>query len=327
MNLLLTGCAGFIGLNFLSYAASYGLQNMYDKIVSIDKEGYATTYNITAYDYVLSDLKAIRIKLDINDFFDINQYVNNSKKWDILDFASESHVDNSIKDPFYAFSQNSNLTKRIVEIIGLKNINKYVHISTDEVYGDLDCSYKNDKSKWFTTDSKFNPSNPYSASKVAQDAFLMSLNHTFGLNVVIVRMANQFGYHQHPEKMLPASILRAISGNCIKIYGTGDNIRQWTPVNQTVKHIYNILMNENNTTIHLASTELILTNNEIVDIIINRLSTTWKINATKEYIQDRKGHDRMYALIPNEKYSYNNSLSNIYDTIGFYNYKKDTFLK
>jgi len=272
MNLLLTGCAGFIGFNFLKYNA-----------------------------------------------------IDTTTKWDILDFASESHVDNSIKDPYYSFSENSNITKKIVEIIGIKNINKYVHISTDEVYGDLDCSYKNDKSKWFNINSRFNPSNPYSASKVAQDVFLMSLKHTFNLNLVIIRMANQFGEYQHPEKMLPASILRAINGDNIKIYGKGDNIRQWTPVRQTVNHIYDILLNENNTIIHLSATDMLLTNNEVVNLLVNNLNNIHNIKCNIEYIEDRKGHDRMYALIPTEKYNYVHSIHDFYNVISYYVYNNKLF--
>jgi dTDP-glucose 4,6-dehydratase len=315
MNLLLTGCAGFIGINFLQYALYNNLKDNYDKVVVLDKEGYAAQYNLKLYSDLIVDFKLDRITKDINDIIDIKIF--DSVKWDILNFASESHVDNSIKDPFYAFSQNSNITKRLVEIIGLNNINKFVHISTDEVYGDLDCAYKDDKSKWFTIESKFNPSNPYSASKVAQDAFLMSLRHTFGLNVVIVRMANQFGMFQHPEKMLPASLHRAYNCETIKIYGNGKNIRQWTPVSQTVKHIFNILKTENDTTIHLAATDMLLDNNQIVDILIKELKT-YNINAEKEYIIDRKGHDRMYALMPTEKYEYTNSMYDLEQTVKFY---------
>lgn len=315
MNLLITGAAGFIGINFLYYALTHNIKENYDKVFVLDKEGYVATYNLNFYNTLIKDFKLQRITKNINDPLDIKIY--NSVKWDIVNFASESHVDNSIKDPFYAFSQNSNITKRLVETIGIDNINKFVHISTDEVYGDIDCKYKNDKSKWFTVDSKFNPSNPYSASKVAQDAFLMSLRHTFGLNVVIVRMANQFGIYQHTEKMLPASLNRAKNNNPIIIYGSGKNIRQWTPVSQTVKHIFNILKKENNTTIHLAATDMLLDNNEIVDILIKELKL-YEINAKKEYAEDRKGHDRMYALIPTEKYKYTNSIYELFQTVKYY---------
>ena len=133
-------------------------------------------------------------------------------------------------------------------------------------------------------------------------------------------MANQFGPHQHYEKMLPATIQRVVSGEAIKIYGDGNNIRQWTPVTQTVKHIHDILLNTevNNTTIHLGATHSLLTNNQVVDTWRRILKDKHQIDSKIEYIADRRGHDKMYAIQPTLLYSYTNLEKEFEDTISHY---------
>jgi dTDP-glucose 4,6-dehydratase len=224
--------------------------------------------------------------------------------FDILDFASESHVDNSIKNPAALYKENSKIPSDILAAFGnIKSINRYYHISTDEVYGDLPLELKGITSTYFTTSTQFKPSNPYSASKVAQDAYLHAMCRTFKLPVTIIRMANQFGEWQHPEKMIPASIIRAMNNEPLRIYGNGANCRQWTPVGQTVDIIGRILMrdsyivpNEQSFEIfHLADMENLMDNN----------SLTWELKKSLKhhgrdplivYIEDRLGHDLMYAL-------------------------------
>jgi len=321
--LIITGGAGFIGFNFVKHFLPL---RGYENVIFIDKMGYATKNNKSEY-YRLTATseKFINIEMNINNLyaFPIPNKVKNSE-FDIVNFASESHVDNSISSPYSIYNDNACIVSNLISWAGKENISKFVHISTDEVYGDLDYNLKDDYSKWFKPDSPFLPNNPYAASKAAQDCYLRSMNHTFGLNVVTVRMANQFGPHQHHEKMLPATIKRAVGGLPIKIYGEGKNIRQWTPVSQTVKHIYNILMDDkvNNTTIHLGASQSLLTNNEVVDMWRGILKDNHNIDTTVEYIEDRKGHDKMYAIQPSVEYVYGNIKDEFVSSIDYYvNYK------
>lgn len=319
--LILTGSAGFIGLNTLLKLVS---NNKYDFIYSIDKMGYATKYNSDVY------FKTCRLNKNIKHLAcDINQLDNIAKlpelahaNLDILNFASDSHVDNSIKDPFSIYTQNASIPAKILEWIGKENwgnIKTFYHISTDEVYGDIELEHIKDKTKWFTKQTRFNPSNPYSASKVAQDCFLLSMRHTFKIPVKFIRLANQFGEHQHSEKMVPFSVLRVLKNLPIQIYGAGNNIRQWTPVDTSANIICDIVNEklEFKDIIHLANKNGIFTNNEIVDKIITILHT-FNIQSQKEYIEDRKGHDKAYALMT-ESY-----IDQYYDTVDFDAYLKRT---
>lgn len=311
-NLLITGGAGFIGFNFLQSFYSFGWWQKYDKVINLDKFGYATSYNNEAYEKLESDLQKV---CDFKTYAMSAQvfgerYLGKFDKdfsygsWDILDFASESHVDNSIKNPAELYKENSKIPSDILAAFSsLKSINRYYHISTDEVYGDLPIELRGVTSTYFTPTSQFKPSNPYSASKVAQDAYLHAMAKTFKLPVSFIRMANQFGPWQHPEKMIPASILRALRSESIKIYGNGKNCRQWTYVGDTVSVINRILTRDNIfvnkdelvETYHLADLENLMDNNGLA-WEIKRSLIRYGITPNIEYIEDRLGHDMMYAL-------------------------------
>jgi dTDP-glucose 4,6-dehydratase len=140
------------------------------------------------------------------------------------------------------------------------------------------------------------PQNPYSASKVAQDVFLRSIQHTFGLKLKFIRLSNQFGPYQHTEKMLPATILRALKGESIKIYGEGKNIRQWCPVTSSVKIISDVLFDS----ISPTAKDKLLNNNEVVAIWSKILAEKHGIKTSILYVPDRLGHDLMYALKTNK---------------------------
>ena len=326
-NLLLTGCAGFIGYNFLRHFIDSGSINEYSKIVSIDKMGYATIYNKEEYETICSEQGIAGICTNVttlpNDALD--KYFDDAPV-DVLSFASESHVDNSISSPELTFLENVQIPVSILNMLKIYDIDTYWHISTDEVYGDLSLDVVNDSSKWFTTTSQYIPSNPYSASKVAQDAYLHSIKHTFGLNLKIIRMANQFGCYQHPEKMIPASIIRAINGQPIKVYGEGKNIRQWTYVEDTVKIINKLLLEGTDAYItHLADVKNLFDNNFIANKIKESLERH-NIKADIQYIDDRLGHDRAYALsvTPEIEREYNESFNVSLDrTVDYYIERKD----
>lgn len=294
--LVLTGCAGFIGLNFLLQLDKEGeLLSRYHKIISIDKLGYATAYNKDVYIELCDGLGIERVDCNINE---LTKHYKFSKdfRWDVLDFASESHVDNSIAHPFVLYEENSNLSANLLSAFEeISSIRSFFHISTDEVYGDLPLNAK--ERDWFATDSPMHPNNPYAASKAAQDCFLMSMKHTFGLPLRIIRMANQFGIFQHPEKMLPASCLRAFRNEPIKVYGNGSNIRQWTPVEVTVKIIHDKLLKMADfEVLHIANKRGLVDNNYIVGALVDTIELCTRTKPTIMNVPDRLGHDKMYAL-------------------------------
>lgn len=321
--LIITGSAGFIGFNMVKYLEAI---HQFDCVVSIDSMGYATTYNQKAYteifknkpngncgftnkNFMYSDHRNFRCDCDINDVSKFKklcdiEYDFWCGDWYILDFASSSHVDNSISNPSSIFTQNASIPANLLDFIGNDNwetIQHYYHISTDEVYGDIPLEHKNDKKRYFTPGSTLNPSNPYSASKVSQDMYLTSIHHTFGVPITILRMANQFGTYQHPEKMLPASILRALRGETIKIYGEGKNLRQWTFVEDTVKAINNVMNDYQRIhhydppIIHLADDKNLMSNNDLVEKLVISLKR-YNVEPKIEFVPDRLGHDEMYAL-------------------------------
>lgn len=305
--LIITGGCGFIGLNFLKELfADRTYRSLYQTIVSVDKLGYASEYNIPYYSVICNSNDVIRVDANINDIDAMNMFFNPTSQnncqlhWDVIDFASNSHVDVSIKEPATLFQENVMIPANLIKWLGgIQKILHYNHISTDEVYGDIELNKVESRENYFYKTSQFNPSNPYAASKVAQDMYLYSMNKTFKLPVTIIRMANQFGFHQHLEKMIPASISRAMKGETIKIYGAGDNMRQWTWVGDTVKNIKNILVNPLKKdiieTFHISDERNLVSNNKLVDLLINALHKN-NMHTKKEYVEDRKGHDRAYAL-------------------------------
>jgi len=293
--LILTGCSGFIGYNFLQEFVKRERKN-YIKIISIDKLGYATEHIKEEYLKLCEQYDIFPINSNIHDICTLKYFVNETLI-DILDFASESHVDNSIKTPSIMFKENSLIPAKVIDLFGVNKISKYYHISTDEVYGDIPLDQKGLID--FKTDSPYRPSNPYSASKVAQDAYLEAMARTFGLNVILIRMANQFGPYQYKEKMIPASLHRIFNGETIKVYGEGKNCRQWTYVKDTVKIINDIIYNnikledKKYQIIHLADTNNLLDNNTIANILLTKCK---EFNPKIEYITDRPGHDMVYCL-------------------------------
>lgn len=347
--LILTGCAGFIGINTLERLIKQQKENpfhKFDYIISIDKMGYATKHNAHHY-YELCDSfeNLYNIDCDINDIDKMHD-ICDLEKWAfiddwkdtflyILDLASESHVDNSIKDPFSIYTQNSVIPANLLAWIGKENwgrIKAYYHISTDEVFSELSLEEVKDSNKWFKTTNSMIPNNPYSASKAAQDCFLMSLRHTFKLPVKFIRMANQFGSRQHPEKMLPASILRVLNGETIKVYGSGLNVRQWTPVEITAKIIVDILDEKIkfNDSIHIANRAGIYNNNQVVNELVSIMKDKG-YQPIREYIEDRKGHDMCYALHTekeiDEYFKDSTFNTNLETVIDFYIKNKEEFLK
>lgn len=295
-SILITGGAGFIGSNFINkFTPKYADYT----IVCVDLLTYASN---DSYKSFKSQFKNFEFyKEDIRNFDAIDQLFVKHSISDVIHFAAESHVDNSISSPDNFISTNINgtfqLLKSCLKNWDLKdNVNRFVHVSTDEVYGSLG------NNGFFTEDSKYAPNSPYSASKAASDFIVRSYHHTYGLNTVITNCSNNYGPFQHDEKLIPTIIRNAINNNPIPIYGNGQNIRDWLFVEDHCD-VLDLVFHSGVS----GETYLIGGNNEennlnlalsICEILDKRYPSTNQ-KSYKElisFVTDRKGHDYRYAI-------------------------------
>lgn len=280
MRYIVTGGSGFIGSNFIRR-----ILKIYDdiEIINIDALKYGSN------SINLKDLKGNEnyffIKDSICNYSIVSELIKKSNA--IINFAAETHVDRSISAPEAFLQTNVFGTFTILEAIRRENPNiKLVHISTDEVYGDiLKGSYKE-------TDA-IKPSSPYSASKAASDAMVMGYSRTYGLDASITRCTNNYGPFQFPEKLIPKTIIRASKNLRIPIYGSGKNIRDWIHVEDHCRAIEAVLNSGKAGEIYNISSGDEKTNIEIVNSILSRMN---KDCTNIEFVEERPGHDIRYSL-------------------------------
>lgn len=293
-NILVTGAAGFIGSNYIDYHKSV---NPEDKLYVVDSFTYAA--NIDNLD--IDNVEKIEIYniCDYDKLFEIFREYNIS---DVIHFAAESHVDNSIKNPTLFYETNLIGTINLLECFRLtKCPGRFHHISTDEVYGSLGLD-----DAAFTEDSQYQPNSPYSSSKAASDHAVNAYHHTYGMNTTISNCSNNYGKHQHNEKLIPKVIFNALSGLDIGIYGNGSNIRDWLYVEDHCSAINLIFNTSVAGKTYIIGDNKEFTNNEIVDIILNKLDSyhprkdgiSYKTQI--KYIENRAGHDFRYAINANK---------------------------
>lgn len=286
MNILVTGGAGFIGSNFVRYMLE---KYKTYKIINIDNLTYAGN---------LENLKGIDgflnyhfIKGDIIN----RQFIDSiAKKYEInviINFAAESHVDRSIEEPEIFITTNILGTQTLLDV-GFKNeIQKFIQISTDEVYGTLG------KYGYFTEDTPLAPNSPYSASKASADFLVRSYYETYGMNVNITRCSNNYGPYQFIEKLIPLMITNAIENKSLPVYGDGLNVRDWLHVYDHCSAIDIVLHKGLHGEVYNIGGHNERTNITIINKILNYLG---KSNKLITYIEDRKGHDYRYAINPNK---------------------------
>jgi dTDP-glucose 4,6-dehydratase len=301
MKLLVTGGLGFIGSNFCRYM----LKRHFDcELMNVDKIGIgANPANLRDME---NDKLYTFIKGDICNPQLLNKIICDVDA--VVNIAAETHVDRSIADP-YTFLQNNTVgTFTILEAMRKHNEKaRLVHVSTDEVYGQaLEGS--------FTENTPANPSNPYSASKAAADMFVLSYHKTYDLNVSITRCTNNFGPYQLPEKLIPKTIIRALRGLPIPIYGSGTNIRDWIYAKDHCEAIDAVLHKGKAGEVYNVSA-----GNEIPNIEIAKkiLAILQKPESLITFVEDRPGHDVRYSLDSTKtrtmlgwqpKFSFNQSL-------------------
>ena len=294
---LITGCAGFIGSNFVYY-----MLKKHDDIllVNLDKLTYAG--NLENLKGVEGDKRHIFVQGDICDRELVTALF---KKYDfdcVINFAAESHVDRSIANPEIFVQTNVmgtvNLLQRAKEAWyqpetkRWKAGKKYLQVSTDEVYGDLPLDRPD---LFFTEETPIHTSSPYSASKASADLLVLAYHRTYGLPVTISRCSNNYGPYHFPEKLIPLMIANALNDKPLPVYGTGENVRDWLYVEDHCKAIDRILHNGRVGEVYNIGGHNEMRNIDIVKIICKALG---KPESLITYVTDRKGHDMRYAIDP-----------------------------
>jgi dTDP-glucose 4,6-dehydratase len=286
---LVTGGAGFIGSNFIRFMLER-YKNY--RIINLDLLTYAG--NLENLKDIETNANYSFIRGDICDRSLVERIVSENNIDYIINFAAESHVDRSIEDPEIFIKSNVLGTQVLLDAAKKYNINKYLQISTDEVYGSLGST------GYFTENTPLSPNSPYSASKASADLLVRAYYKTFGINVNITRCSNNYGPYQFPEKLIPLIIHNAINGKKIPVYGDGLNIRDWLHVNDHCSAIDSVLHNGKIGEVYNIGGNNEKTNIEIVKTIIKIISKKLPQRGVSEslitFIEDRKGHDRRYAI-------------------------------
>ena len=285
MKILVTGGAGFIGSNFMHYEV-----NNYpdDEFVCLDALTYAGNYNNIKD---LEEKKNYRfIKGDITDRKFIFDLFKNEKFDIVINFAAESHVDNSIKNPEVFIDTNIKGTLSLLDACREYGIKRYHQISTDEVYGDLPLDRPD---LLFTEETPLHTSSPYSTSKASADLLVMAYRRTFGVPVTISRCSNNYGPYQFPEKLIPVVISKALADEKVPVYGNGANVRDWIHVIDHNIGVDLIVRHGREGEVYNLGGHSERSNLEVVKTILKQMG---KDEDLIEYVEDRKGHDLRYAI-------------------------------
>lgn len=287
MKILVTGGAGFIGGNFVHY-----MINKYpeDEIVNLDLLTYAGN---------LETLKAVEdkpnykfVKGDIADREFVFALFEREKFDVVINFAAESHVDRSIKNPGIFVQTNVMGTVVLLDAAKTYGVKRFHQVSTDEVYGDLPLDRPD---LFFTESTPLHTSSPYSSSKASADLFVMAYHRTFGLPVTVSRCSNNYGPYQFPEKLIPLIISRALDDEELPVYGKGENVRDWLHVEDHCAAIDLIVRNGRVGEVYNIGGHNERTNLEVVKTILHALG---KPESLIKYVTDRPGHDMRYAIDP-----------------------------
>lgn len=272
MSILVTGGAGFIGSNFLNYIS----ERVQGEIVCVDKMTYASDFGY------IHDLD---VKLHIADINRCEYAFQHHDIKTVFHFAAETHVDNSIQSCSEFIETNIKGTVNLLDLSLKYGVEKFIHVSTDEVYG----SIENGK---FTEETNYSPRNPYSASKAASDHFVKAYHNTYGLPAIITNCSNNYGPHQHSEKFIPTIIRSVLRNKKIPVYGDGQQVRDWLYVKDHCSALYEIYQYGKIGEKYNIGGECEVKN---IDLVKKILFLMGKDESMIEYVKDRPGHDRRYA--------------------------------
>ena len=280
--ILVTGGAGFIGSNFVRMVLSEHADTL---IVNLDKLTYAGNLENLAEFLEHQNHKFVRG--DICDGTLVDQVIDEHQIDTIVNFAAESHVDRSITGPKAFIEANVTGTLTLLEAARDKNLERFVQISTDEVYGSLGPEGK------FTEQTPLQPNSPYSASKAAADHLVRAFGHTWGVKYNITRCSNNYGPYQFPEKLIPLMINNALGDKDLPVYGDGLYVRDWLYVYDHCTAIWQVLQKAPPGEIYNIGGCNEKANLEVINLILDRLD---KPKSLIKHVADRPGHDRRYAI-------------------------------
>jgi len=286
--ILVTGGCGFIGSNFvrlLATATDY-------RIVNFDKLTYAGNLENVA------DIDRARMRFVHGDICDralVERILGEEKPWAVVNFAAESHVDRSILDSTPFLHNNIGGVQALLEAVRRVSVERFLHISTDEVYGDKEGKAPSKE------DSNLAPSSPYSASKAAADLLCFSYRRTYGLPIVITRSSNNYGPYQFPEKLIPLLLRNGLGGLDFPVYGDGQQIRDWIHVEDNCRALLAVLEKGQVGSIYNIGTSEERSNLAVVEAICGAIAAHQGVSPNQliariRYVTDRPGHDRRYAL-------------------------------
>jgi len=279
MKILVTGGAGFIGSNFIRHILGTGGYS----VVNYDKLTYAG--NLANLDSVSGSSNYSFIKGDICETADVESVMRGCDA--VVHFAAESHVDRSIYEPAPVIQTNVTGTFVLLQTARKLGVPRFVHISTDEVYGDIPPNTLSDE------DSRLRPSSPYSASKASADLLVLSYVRTYGFPAIITRSSNNYGPYQFPEKFLPLMITNALNDKALPLYGDGRQERDWLHVEDNCRGIASVLERGKLGEIYnIGGAEP----HENVDVALQLLQLMGRNQGLISFVQDRPGHDRRYAV-------------------------------
>ena len=275
MTILVTGGAGFIGSSLLHHL----IDVVDEQIICVDNLTYAADYN---------QIKELPIKFyttDIADEHNCEYIFKKHKPKAVFHLAAESHVDNSIKDCSQFIHTNIIGTVNLLKLSLKYEVDRFMHISTDEVYGTIE-------EDSFTEQSNYNPRNPYSASKASSDHFVKAFHNTYGLPVIITNCSNNYGPRQYKEKLIPQTILNLLEGKKVPVYGDGKQVRDWLYVQDHCEALVEVWSRGRIGQKYNIGGECEVKNIDLVRMILSYLNMQEDMI---EYVKDRPGHDRRYS--------------------------------
>src|SRR5438552_11389504 len=284
MRILVTGGCGFIGSNFIRY------------ILKHYKPAYLTNVDVLTYAGNLANLESVAedhgdryefFKADIANADQMDELMTEHQFYAVINFAAESHVDRSINDPANFIHTNVIGTSVLLDCARRHGVQRFVQVSTDEVYGSLGKTGK------FTEQSPLDPSSPYSASKAGADLLALASYKTYGQEVIVTRCSNNYGPYQFPEKFIPLMITKAMRDEPLPVYGDGMNVRDWIHVQDHCAAVVAALFEGKPGAIYNFGGNSEMVNLDVAKRIIKRLA---KPESLISFVEDRLGHDRRYAI-------------------------------
>lgn len=290
MKMIVTGGAGFIGSNFIYY----GLVHSDAQILCLDKLTYAG--NLETLAPIWEDERFSFVRGDIADRTFVYELFEREKPDIVVNFAAESHVDRSITNPGVFLETNIIGTGVLLDACRTYGIRRFHQVSTDEVYGDLPLERKD---LFFTETTPLHASSPYSSSKASADLLVQAWHRTYGVPVTISRCSNNYGPYQFPEKLIPLMLIHALEDKPLPVYGDGANVRDWLYTEDHCRAIDLIIRKGREGEVYNIGGHNERDNLTVVKTILHALD---KPESLIQYVKDRPGHDRRYAIDPTKIY-------------------------